>query len=193
MRKLLYFISILIISLTAGGCATIMTMTTPPVEEISLGQKGVGEQISINYKYIDGEPLGTLMMQPYCMETAEQEIMTRRRMHGVVPALVEIPLYGLGLLDLVGAGVYAKASEETRAGDYVRTGNIIECGDFEPASETTLYVQCSETGQMKSLATDISGKVDTDSLYKGFYGGCQINLFVKEEGGFAYITTLTIE
>lgn len=193
MKNLFYFISIIAISLSAGGCATILTMTTPPVEEITLGKKGLGEEISSNYKFVENKQVGTLLKQPYCLETAQQEIMTRRRMHGVVPALVEIPIYGLGLIDLISAGVYSKASEELTIGNYVETGAIVECGEFKPVPGMTLYVQCAATSQMKSVKTDADGNVDTKTLYKEFYKGSQLNLFVREDSGFAYIATMTLD
>ncbi len=189
--KYLPFVLVIISCLFTNGCATILTMSAPSVKEITLGKKAIGKQISINYHYRDGEKKGTLMRQPYCMETAEQMIMTRKRMHGVVPAMVEIPLYGLGLLDLVSAGIYAKASEEEVEGNFVETGEIIDCGKFEPATETDLYIQSAETGEINKVVTDAAGNVTTKLIYAGFVQSSQLNLFVKEEGGFAYITTIS--
>ena len=189
--KYLPFILVLFSCLLTNGCATILTISAPSVEEITLGKKAIGKQISINYHYDDGKDKGTLTRQPYCMETAEQMIMTRKRMHGVVPAMVEIPIYGLGLLDLISAGIYAKASEEEVRGNFVETGEIIDCGKFQPAPETVLYIQCAETGQINKVVTDAAGNVATKQIYAGFFQSSQLNLFVKEDGGFAYITTLS--
>ncbi len=185
------FILVLLSCLFTNGCATVLTISAPSVEEVTLGKKATGKQISINYHYFDGKEKGTLMKQPYCFETAEQMIMTRKRMHGAVPAIIEIPIFGLGLLDLISAGVYAKASEEEVRGNFVETGEIVECGKFAPAPETELIIQCAETGQINKVSTDTDGNISTNQIYAGFFQNAQLNLFVKEDGGFAYITTIS--
>lgn len=188
--KTLILAALLGVCFFSGGCATILTMSVPSVEEVSYGEKDVGRQISINYIFFDKGKTGTLMSQPYCFELAREKILTRKRIHGAGPAFAEIAVFGLGLFDLVFAGVYSKASEEETTGDFVETGTIIECGEFEPAANTGLIVQCSETGQRTELATDSSGNIEIDKLFQGFHKNTQINLFVRDEGGFAYVTTL---
>lgn len=174
-----------------NACATALTVLAPPMKEVVLEEeRTAGREISTNYRLIERTKDCTLLKQPYCMETAKEKIILKKRLHGVIPALVEIPLYGLGLLDLVAARQYSKYSAIEEMGQVVETGSIMECGDFEPAVDAELVVQCAETGVITRVKTDSSGEISVDSLAAGFLQNSQLNVFVKEGHCFAYITTL---
>ncbi len=173
-----------------NACATYLTMSAPPLKEVVLEtETTTGRQISTNYLLIEGPNDCTLLKQPYCMVTAKERILFKKRLHGVIPALIEVPLYGLGLVDLVIASQYSKESVKEEEGQVVETGSIIECGEFQPAGNTELVVQCAETGEITNVKTDQSGDIGVDELFAGFLQNSQLNVFVKDGGCFAYITT----
>ncbi len=96
----------------------------------------------------------------------------------------------LGKVDIVIASQYSKNSVREEEGQVVETGSIIECGEFLPAGKTELVIQCVETGEIASVKTDSSGGIAVDKIFAGFLQNSQLNIFVKEDRCFAYISTL---
>ena len=189
-RYLMLF-SLLGLCFFINACATILTVASSPLEKVVLDEgRDIGKRVSTNYHLLEGSTICTLMQQPYCMETAEEILISKKRVHGVIPAIIEIPLYGLGLVDFVTAYGYANHSKKEEKRGVVETGSIIECGPFRPAVNTELVIQSSETGMLKSAKTDSSGVIEVKKLFAGFLENSQINIFVREDNGFAYITTL---
>lgn len=174
-----------------NGCATVMTMSGSPLKEVEIGDdRDSGREMSSNYKFVRGDKEFIVLRQPYCMETATEKIIYRKRMRGVIPAVVEIPLYGLGLVDLVVARQIAAKTIKVEDGDVVETGNIIECGDFRPAENAELVVQCPQTGQIAYARTGSDGEIAVGKLLSGFLNNSQVNVFVREDRCFAYLSTL---
>lgn len=174
-----------------NACATALTISAPPIKEVLLEEvTKPGRQISSNYRLIEGTKEITILQQPYCMETAQERIIYRKRLHGVIPAVFEIPLYGLGLLDLVIAKQFAITSVTEKKGQVVETGSIIACGDYRPAANVELVLQCPETGQIGYVSTGSSGEITVKDLFAGFLQNSQLNIFVREDRCFAYVSTL---
>ncbi len=174
-----------------NACATIMTISAPPLSEVALDEERTsGRQVSANYQLIEGTKEFTLVRQPYCMETAKEKIVIKKRIHGVIPAIIEVPLFGLGLVDIVIASQYSKNSVKEEEGQVVETGSIIECGEFLPAGNTELVIQCVETGETASVTTDSSGGIAADKIFAGFLKHSQLNILVKDDRCFPYISTL---
>lgn len=183
--------SLLTSCLFLNACATALTMAAPPVKEVLLEEMTKpGRQVSSNYRLIEGAKEVTILMQPYCMETSQERIIHRKRIHGVIPAVIEIPLYGLGLVDLVIAKQLVIRSVKEEKGQVVETGSIIECGDYRPAANAELVVQCPETGQIAHVMTGASGEIPVNKLFAGFMQNSQINIFVREDRCFAYVSSL---
>lgn len=184
-------IPLLLISLVlTTGCAVTLTMTGPNVEEIKAGDKSKSDAVSYNYVMREQGTSFELKKQPMCKELQQQIILKRKPMRGVIPAIIEIPLYGLGLVDLVAAGVYSKATEEERDGDIVKTGRVLTCGDFEPAPDEEIILQFPDSEVVKYVKTDSNGRVNLSEILPKTKRDLQINVFVKEHGGVAYIRTL---
>lgn len=174
-----------------NACATSLTISGPPMKEVFLEEETKpGREISSSYRLVEGSDEVTILRRPYCMETAQERIVYRKRLRGVIPAVVEIPLYGLGLVDLVVAKQIAINSKKVEKGDVVETGSIIECGVYKPAKNVELVVQCPETGQMTYVTTGSSGEIALKKLFEGFHLNSQLNIFVREDRCFAYISTL---
>ncbi len=174
-----------------NACATVLTITAPPIKEVLLEEMTKpGRQVSSNYRLVEGTKEVTILMQPYCMETAQERIVHRKRIRGVIPAVIEIPLYGLGLVDLVIAKQFVIKSVKEEKGQVVETGSIIECGDYRPAANTELVVQCPETGQIGYVSTGSSGEIAVKDLFAGFLQNSQLNIFVREDRCFAYVSSL---
>lgn len=175
-----------------NACATYLTIVAPPIKEVALGEdRATGRMISTDYQLVEGAKEFTLLKKSFCMETAKERIISKKRLHGVIPALIEIPLFGLGLVDLVAARQYSKQATKEKEGQVVETGSIVECGDFKPAANVELVIQCPKTGQIAYVTTGASGEVAINNLFAGFLLNSQLNIFVREDRCFAYVSTLS--
>lgn len=175
-----------------NACATALTISGTPLKEVVLDEeRNNGRLITTNYQLIEGTKEFTLLEKPYCMETAKEKIIFKKRLRGVIPAIFEIPLYGLGLLDLVIAKQYSKNTVREEEGSVVETGSIIECGDYKPVVNAELIVQCPETGQIVYVSTDSSGEITANKLFAGFLQNSQVNVFVRDDHCFAYVSSLS--
>ena len=176
--------------LFAMGCASALTMMTPRVEEVSYGDKGVGERINVVYMLEEDKGVYTLTRQPYCKETEEEIQISRKRPRGFIIAICELPLYGLGILDYMVAKIYANGSEKELGRVTVDSGEITPCGDVEKAPGEEVLLQFPDSERVKQLLTDDKASLQLEELLKEKIQDLQINVFVKTEGNILYIKTI---
>lgn len=176
--------------LFAMGCASGLTMMAPRVEDVSYGDKGVGDRINVVYMLEEDEGIYTLTRQPYCKETVEEIQTSRKRTRGFIVALCELPLYGLGVVDYMVAKVYANASEEELGRFTVDSGEITPCGDVEKAAGEEVLLQFPDSERVKQLLTDDNAVVHLEKLLKEKTRDLQVNVFVKKENNILYIKTI---
>ncbi|WP_300667461.1 hypothetical protein [Desulfoluna sp.] len=176
--------------LFAMGCASGLTMVAPRVEEITEGEKGMGDRINVVYMLEEEKGIYTLTRQPYCKETVEKIQVSRKRPRGFIIALCELPLYGLGAVDYLVAKIYANASEEEMGRLIGNSGKIIPCGEVEPAAHEEILLQFPDSERIKRLLTDNKATLQLEELLKEKGQDLQINVFVKKENNILYIKTI---
>jgi hypothetical protein len=171
------------------GCATVSTILRPPVHETKQGVLITGDKTSWNYnaKQVISDLL--IEKQPLCSQNREIIHIKKKQLDGVIPALVEIPFFGFGIVDLVTAGTISLASSEETHKEYVATPFKIICGPFEPASGEDIMVQFTDTLKTVHIRTDAGGKIPLKEIRNVNLGLSPMNVFIMGKDGPSYIRT----
>lgn len=175
--------------LWTSGCATVLTVAYPPVEETRKGDVRPGSQIG--HHYVISEEKGGLLLQkePLCVQEVQVINVKRKQLHGVIPAVIEIPFFGLGIADLVVAGTYTRATIEETDGGYVKGNQVLACGDLAFAPNEELILQFPVSLEVRRVTTDEKGMIPLN-VVQSFPGGeTRFNVFVKLKEGPSFVRT----
>ncbi len=190
MKKIHILLLILLLPLLNASCATVLTTSFPPEDSFDTGVVSVGERISSQYHLEKNETNYTLFKTPLCKEETEKVQVTKKRLRGIIPAICEIPLYGLGIADWIVADLYSRGTETRKAVGKQATGNIVTCGDNTIASNTDLILQFSDSDMVVHAKTNGDGHINLESaLDKGGFNR-QVNIFVRLPATTYYVTTI---
>ncbi len=152
------------------GCASMLTLMSPYRTEVVVEKTWAGAFAGYDYRYqVDGNQLALLRTR-LCTETAKAHQVTEKKEIGYGPALLEMPLYGLGLVDILNAYAISEWSRKVTPLEDYPTGNLIPCGKEEPAAHEPLIVENREKGIYKTGLTDQNGILDLDNLLKNTPG-----------------------
>ncbi|MFA6011805.1 MAG: hypothetical protein WC799_17575 [Desulfobacteraceae bacterium] len=175
--------------LWTSGCATVLTVAYPPLEETRHGETKPGSQVAFHYVMSEEKDSLLLQKQPLCSQQIQIIKIKRKQLHGVIPAIVEVPFFGLGIADLVVAGVYTRATVEESDGGYVKGVEIMACGDLMFAPNEELIIQYPTSTDVKHMRTNEKGMIPLNSLEHMPKGENSFNVFVKEEKGVSFVKT----
>ncbi len=187
--RYLSMIIVVVSCLWTSGCATVLTVAYPPLEETRHGETKPGSQVAFHYVMSEEKDSLLLQKQPLCSQEIQIIKIKRKQLHGVIPAIVEVPFFGLGIADLVVAGVFTRASVEESDGGYVKGVEIMACGDLVFAPNEELIIQYPASTDVKHMRTNEKGMIPLNSLENMPKGESSINVFVKEEKGVSYVKT----
>ena len=166
--------------LLTTGCASSLTASSPPRTTIVEGEKRVGDNAGLRFDVRQEPPAGQLILTqtPMCREMTSREKVSRKQLHGVLPAVIEIGFFGLGILDLVVANAIIENSETRLPLDDVPTGNQFPCAPTQPAAHRQVILQYSGADALQYGSSTGDGVIRTDApLPAGNFA--YVNVFVR--------------
>ncbi len=155
---------IILLAVSVSGCSTVLTRMGAPVIKLEDGEKSVGD--FAKYKFSGGITSNVIYLEktPQCAEIAEKIRVSQKQVRGRVFSMVEMVLFGLGLVDAAKAEAVSELSRtETPLAKY-ETGKVVVCGEKEPAANEMLIIQDKQRTFHKQAATDANGNLDLDSV-----------------------------
>ncbi|MDA8402843.1 MAG: hypothetical protein M0Z56_01405 [Desulfobacteraceae bacterium] len=176
--------------LCASGCATILTCAFPKVKETKQGEKVSGDQVAYHYSLTETKDSLVLLRQPLCSQRIKITTVEKHQLHGVIPAMVEIPFFGLGIVDLVIAGTVSRATADEYDSGTIKSGEVIVCGNYTPAPNADLVIEFPESIGVSHLKTDANGKVLLAAIKGIQKKDFHYIIFVKEKDGVSYVKTI---
>lgn len=175
-----------------SGCATVLTTAYKPIKETRHGETLIGDQVGFSYSLSEQKDDLLLLKQPLCRETVQMIKVERKQLHGVIPAVLEMPFFGLGLLDLVVAGAISRASVEEYPGDIVPRPQVATCGEHQPAANQSLVIQYPISVTVMDATTDQSGRIPLKLLKPADARDRQFTIFIRDETGLSYVKTFDV-
>lgn len=185
----LYIVILCCTCLCASGCATILTCSFPKVKDTLKGEKIIGDQVDYHYSLTESKDTLVLQRQPLCSEKIKIINVEKHQLHGVIPAMVEIPFFGLGIFDLVIAGSVSRATMVESDGGTIKSSEVVVCGDYAPVPNKVLIIQFPESFTISHLTTDEKGGVPISAILALQKKDAQFNIFVKDNNGLSYVKT----
>jgi hypothetical protein len=179
----------LMMTASMSGCASFLTMMSPARSETVISETKPGGFAGYDYRYqISGAQLHVARTSLYT-EIAKGYQVTKKKEIGYGPAMLEMPLYGLGLIDLLNAYAISEYSEKiTPVADY-ETGNLIAFGEEEPAAGIQLVIENREKGVHRIGVTDENGMLDLKNLLKDIAGPIPIEVRMVSDTQTAFCFT----
>lgn len=179
----------LICSVFTSGCATVLTHSFPPVTETKKGESIQGDITGYTYSVSETKDGLTLMRQPLCREKIQITEVKRKQLHGVMGALLEIPFFGLGIFDLVTAGVYTKVTLEEIPKDPIPGSGLSPCGDMEPVPDFPVVIQYPASVTTKHIQTGQNGEISFGTITPLDMPDNRLTLFARDSYGLHYVTS----
>ncbi|MBU1170819.1 MAG: hypothetical protein KKD44_14755 [Proteobacteria bacterium] len=175
--------------LYTSGCATVLTTAYPPIHETRHGESIQGDTIGFSYAVTEEKNDLVLHKQPVCRQNIQLVNIKRKQLHGVIPAVLEMPFFGLGLLDLVVAGVYTRATVDEEKGDTIPGVEVSICGDYQIAPGQAVLIQYPGSVTFKNIQTNDVGKILLKDILPSNAQDRRFTIFVKEPTGLSYVKT----
>lgn len=151
------------------GCASSLTSSSPLQTTVVEGQKRLSGTDDLRFdvhRNLENNFL-VVTQTPVCREMTARESVSRKQLHGVLPAIIEIGFFGLGILDLVVAHSIVENSETRTPLDDAPTGNKVACAPAQPAANQQVILQYSGIDGLQYGLTDAAGIIRTEAPLPG--------------------------
>lgn len=163
------------------GCASVMTLAGPTQTTYEDGSVFVGAQTSFTYNVEKHEGRFVVYKVPQCKEMKERVMLTRKKPRGVFFGILEVPLFGLGVADMVTAGLISKSSEVRTIYESAETKRTVSCGSKIPAPGERLVVDIPELKVSKIVETDKNGIINLEDFLKEDSGDLMVKLCLEAD------------
>ena len=149
----------------ATGCASSLTSSSPLQTAVVEGEKRLSgtDDLRFDVHRNTGNDLLMVTQTPVCREMTARESVSRKQLHGVLPAIIEIGFFGLGILDLVVAHAIVENSEIRTPLEDAPTGNKVACASSQPAADQQVILQYAGLDGLQYGLTDTDGIIRTEA------------------------------
>jgi len=153
------------ISFLTTGCASSLTSSSPLQTTVEEGEKRLSGTDDLRFdvhKRLEDDAL-VVTQTPVCREMTTRQSVSRKQLHGVLPAIIEIGFFGLGILDLVVAHSIVQNSETRTPLEDVPTGNKVACAPAQPAANQQVILQYAGIDHLQYGITDAGGVIRSEA------------------------------
>lgn len=164
MKTHFAMLCMMLVAFACSGCASVLTARGPLKSELVDGEASAGDFSHYEYSYHILRDTIYLEEVPMCMEEREKIRVMQKKPRGFYLMILEMPLFGLGLVDMIYTNTIVEKSRREIPLTTYETGNAIECGEIGPAENITLVVLNYREGIEKSAKTDKNGKVELQAV-----------------------------
>lgn len=175
-----------------SSCATVITSSMPPYKFEKKGETKLGPVTTYDFdvEYLGGSKL-KIYETPICMILQKSILVEKKQTRGAITALVELPIFGLGLADFVLADVIAENSKKEIDKGFIPSGKFKICGQKSPLKSAKIVIQFPISMSVVDTYTDSSGILHLEEFIKAYHDNI-LNLFVKKDDSIYYLTTIYI-
>ena len=147
------------------GCASSLTSSSPLQTTVVEGEKRLSGTDDLRFDVSRNLANDVLVVTqtPVCREMTARESVSHKQLHGVLPAIIEIGFFGLGILDLVVAHAIVENSETRTPLDDAPTGNKVACAPAQPAANQQIILQYAGLDVLQYGLTDDAGIIRTEA------------------------------
>ncbi|WP_319523453.1 hypothetical protein [uncultured Desulfosarcina sp.] len=147
------------------GCASSLTSSSPLQTTVVEGEKRLSgtDDLRFDVHRNSEDDFLVVTQTPVCREMATRESVSRKQLHGVLPAIIEIGFFGLGILDLVVAHAIVENSETRTPLEDAPTGNKVACASSQPAADQQVILQYAGLDRLQYGLTDADGIIRTEA------------------------------
>lgn len=151
---------IVLLAVSVSGCSSILTSMGPLVYKLEDGEKSVGE--FSKYKFSGGIRSNVIYLEktPLCVEISEKVNVAQKQVRGRVFSMIEMVIFGLGLIDAANAYAIVEKSRIVTPLAKYETGNFVVCGEKVPAGNEMLVIEDKQRTFHKQAQTDANGNLD---------------------------------
>lgn len=159
-RKFIYLMIIAALCFCTMSCGSILTHMSPLRSRL-VTETSVKPPSGVQYTCELGKTKIYLTRSPSCPESARTSRVAKKSSEWALPiACAELPLFGLGLVDMATMyGIAEDSKVEYLLGNY-DTELSIPCGKSEAASGETMVIENDTRGIYHEVMTDDSGIID---------------------------------
>jgi len=128
------------------------------------GEKFIGE--FVHYRLSGDAQSNTLYLEstPMCAEIAEKVRVAQKQRRGRVFSMVEIVFFGLGLMDAAKSQAVVEASKEVTPLAKYKTGEVVVCGEKEPAADKMIVLEDKQREFYREVETDAQGRLNLNKV-----------------------------
>lgn len=180
------YIVIMLLAVSLSGCATALTFFSPTSTKLVQGKKKAGAFNSYEYQYsVRGNKI-FLERTPLCDEVAQTLKVEQKREIGYGPALMELPIFGLGLVDIANAhAISVNSKKVTQLAEY-NTGKLMTCGKRQPAANEKVIIENTALNLYRTARTDQDGVVNLNKVLPGINGKINLNVRLASNQNVAF-------
>ncbi len=174
------FLALLVCGLM--GCASTLTYFGPSQSKLVNGEKSVGAFVGNQYTYKANGHTLQFIKTPMCEEMEQKLRVIQKQQRGFYLALMEVPLFGLGLFDMFNSDAISKASKQVVPLAKFSTKKTVPCGPAVTAANEMFVIEDVIRNIHLSVKTDADGKIDLDRILPG-KGLMTLNIYPQGDRG----------
>ncbi len=172
-----------------SGCSSFLTYSAPLKSELVDGERKTGNLVRYEYTCSAVSNKIYIEKQPLCSESVMKMRHAKKELRCFTCSVVELALFGLGLIDMIWAGSIVKDSEKIELLAEYDTGKLIACGEKQVAADEPVILENAADGIQIDTKTDASGVIDVENhlQHSTRSMALEVHLEADESVAFKYV------
>jgi|GEM_PF-1462171 len=158
------FVCITLLVFGISGCSSVLTYLGPVKTEIVDGESYKGDIVEYDYNLTAENDRLHFTKSPLCKKIVQKVAVSKKEQRGYSLALLEMPLFGLGLFDMLRAHAIVEDSRRVEPLEKKFDGELVFCHGSQPASNETFIIKDEARSFEISARTDNEGIIDLKTL-----------------------------
>lgn len=185
------FLCVCLLVFCTSGCSSVLTRLGPVQHELADGETYVGDFVAYDYN-VTGENSHLFFSKiPMCEKVVQKVRVSQKQRRGLYLAVLELPFFGLGLLDMMHSYAIVEESRKVVPVARFEAGEQVACNGSQPAANEIFIIKYVVKHLNVTAETDSNGNLDLKTVLPENFGPAEFEIYPETNPGdvmtYAYL------
>ncbi len=176
-----HILCVFILVFCLSGCSSVLTYLGPVQHELADGETFTGDLVEYDYEVYGDNSRLHFMKTPMCKKIVEKVRVSKKQRRGLYLAVLELPFFGLGLLDMLRSYAIVEESRRVEPVGRFETGEQLACNGREPAANEIFIIKDNVKDLNVTAETDSKGNLDLKTVLPENFGPASFEIFPEAD------------
>lgn len=163
-----------------SGCSSVLTYLAPVETKMVDGEVFKGKTVNFDYDYTTRNDRLSFTKTKMCEKIVQKMAVSQKQRRGISLALLELPLFGLGLLDMLRSYAIVEESRKVKPVAKYTTGELVACDGKTVAANEIFIIRDNVRALNFTAKSDANGVVDLKTVLPKEIDAAALEIWPKE-------------